>query len=129
MSEYTLFGSLFIMLIFPIIVSNYWLYFGIGLFPISMFAMGLIKTPFHTLSWLLIFGLVFLFIYKRDYSLFGIIFPFLALITIPRNAKMMYRSTLRKSSEGDELCFKYLYKIGIIVLHNRKSNQLISVGK
>lgn len=125
LSQYILFGAIIFMIIFPVIISNYWLYFGLGLIPVAIFAMGIIKTPIHTFSWLIITGLIIYSILSGNYSVFGIIIPFLALILGPRNAKLLYRKTLIKSAIRSELCFKYLYYIGIILLHNRETDEMI----
>lgn len=125
LSQYILFGAIIFMIIFPIIISNYWLYFGLGLIPVAIFAMGIIKTPIHTFSWLITIGLIIYSLLSGNYSVFGIIIPFLALIFGPRNAKLLYRKTLIKSSLRSELCFKYLYYIGIILLHNRATDEMI----
>ncbi len=75
------------MFIFPIVVSNYWLFFGLGLIPIAIMAMSIIKTPIYLISWIIILGLIIYTVSVSNFNILGIIVPFVALITGPRNAK------------------------------------------
>lgn len=127
LSIYTLWGAIITMIIFPIVVSNYWLFLGLGLIPIAIMAMSIIKTPFYSISWIIILGLIIYTVSVSNFSIFGIIVPFVALITGPRNAKLLYRKTLINSSIKNELCFKYLFYIGILILHDKETGEIIKI--
>lgn len=127
LSRYTLWGAIITMIIFPIVVSNYWLFLGLGLIPIAIMAMSIIKTPIYSISWIIILGLIIYTVSVSNFSILGIIFPFVALITGPRNAKILYRNTLVKSSIKNELCFKYLFYIGILILHEKETGEIIRI--
>lgn len=125
LSRYILYGTIAFMIIFPALVSNYWLYFGLSLIPLAIFAMGIVKTYFHVISWITTICLILYSLFSGNYSIFGIIIPFVALLIGPRNAKLLYRKTLIESSNSSEICFKFLYYTRILVLHDKKTGEII----
>jgi len=125
LTQYSMFGSIIFMLVFPLVLSNYWLYFGLLLLPLGIMSSSIIKTPFYSLSWLVTIVLTMYALYSNHFEIFGLIIPHLTLNLGLRNGKLLYRDTMVYSAMRNELCFKFLYYIGIVQLYDRSNEKLI----
>lgn len=127
LSQYIFSIAIPFMLIFPILVANYWLYFALLLIPISIFASSIIKSPVQTLFWLIIIGLILYSLISGNYDIYGMVLPAIILLVGPKRAKTLYRETMIKSAMRNELNFKFLWFIGMIQLHNRQTDEFFSI--
>lgn len=119
-TQYLGVGSIFFLLIFPIVVSNYWLYFGLLLLPIGLMASSIYKTPFYNFFWIIVILLIVSSFYFAQYSMLGVVVLNVLFMRGLKMGKMFYRDTLIRAATRSEICFKYLYHIGMIQLYNRK---------
>ena len=129
LSTYIIFGSILFMLIFPIIVSNYWLYLFILLVPLSIFASGLIKNPIQTLFLLIVIGLILYSIFAGVYINIAMVIPAIIILIGSKKAKLFYRHSLIKSAIRNELNFKFLWFIGIIQVRDKLTDEIFSYSK
>jgi len=124
-TTYLLFGSIFFIIIFPILVSNYWLCFGLLLIPLGVMSSSIIKTPIYFFSWLIVIALSVYSLYSKNYEIFGLIVPYLILKLGLRGGKLFYRDSMVRLAMQNELNFKFLYYIGIVQLLDRYNGQLV----
>ena len=127
LTQYVLFGSIIFALVYPIIVSNNWLYFGVLLLPFGIFSGGLIKTQLYNLSWIVAFVLMLIANLTKHYEIIRIAIPHLALMLGLRNGKLLFRETMIRSAKRNELCFKFLYYIQMIQLYDRTNDKFIKI--
>jgi hypothetical protein len=112
-------------LVYPIVVSNYWLYFGLLMIPLSIMSSGIMKTPLKSLFWLIEVVLTIYSIYTVNYKILGIVVLSYLLKYFPQKAKTIYRDSMIKYALKNELKFKFLYYIRMISLYNRQTETLI----
>lgn len=126
LSKYILFGVIIFMLVFPWVVSEYWLFILILLIPIALFSSGILRSPIKTLFFIIVTGIIIYSIAFRDYTIIAMTIPPIILIICVREAKILYRNTMINSAARDELNFKFLWFIGMIQLRNKLTNEVIS---
>jgi hypothetical protein len=124
-TQYLTFGSVILLLILPIIASNYWLYFGLLLLPVGLMATSIIKTPFYNLFWILIAVLIAYAFYSSQYSILGVAVLNIAFMLGFRQGKLFYRDTIIRAAIRSELCFKFLYQIGMVHLYDRDNDTFV----
>ena len=117
------------MLLYPLLISNFWLYFLLPLIPLAAYANGILKSPYKKLYWLSILGLSIYSVIFSKYELFGMIIPAFVQVKSIHKAKYFYMDTIIKSAIRNELNFKFLYYIGLIKLENKITGETYSVYK
>lgn len=118
LTTYMLYGSILFMLLYPILVSNYWFYLTLPLLPLSALASGITKSPYKWIFWFIIVWLTLYALFSSNYLLFGMICPAALLVKSIQKAKYLYSNTIIKSAKRNELNFKFLFYIGLIRLEN-----------
>jgi hypothetical protein len=124
-TQYMTFGAIILLLILPIFTSNYWLYFGLLLLPIGLMATSIIKTPFYNLFWILIAMLIGYAFYSSQYSILGVAALNIIFMLGFRQGKLFYRDTIIRAAIRSELCFKFLYHIGMVHLYDRDNDTFV----
>lgn len=107
----------------PLILENYWLYFGLLLFPVAMYSAGLIKKP--PLFWLVIIGVSLYSVYSGILEILIMVFLSLIYKFSLSNALKHYRDKITEAAKKNELNFKFLYTLGLVALNNKKSNSFL----
>lgn len=113
------------LIIFPLIVSNYWLYFFLPLILISALSTSPVKTIFKPLFWVIILTAGGYAFYSSQFEIFGMILPILALKFSTSYARKLFQKEIIQSAKNDELSFKWLYARGSVVLEDKDNGSLI----
>jgi len=126
LSSYLLFISIGILILYPIFVSNYWLYFTLPLAYISFIASGVYPTFYSTLFNIMIIIFLILIIFLSKYVLIGILVGLFLMKVGPYRSKMYYRNSLVKYAMNNELVFKFLYLENILQLRDKKTEEIVT---
>jgi len=120
LSPYTIKASIFFMIIFPLLVSNYWLYLILILIPVAAKASSIFPSPSKLLYWIAIIGLIIYALFSKNFEIYGMITPLLLLKIFPQKSMVLYRDTILNAARSNELNFKYLFYIRMVTLQEKK---------
>lgn len=129
LSSYLLFISIVTLILYPIFVSNYWLYFTLPLAYISFMASGIYPTFYSKLFIIMIILFLILIIFLSKYVLIGILVGLFFMKVGPYRSKLYYRNSLVKYARNNELIFKFLYLENILQLRDKKTEVIVTFGR
>lgn len=127
LSSWILLSCLIVMLVIPLILSNYWLYFFLLLLPLSALASGPIKTPIKPLFWLIIIGIGIYGITMMNYDLLIMLVPLLILKYSAIKARKVFQKSIIRAAKSHEIFFKFLYITGNISVYDSEKDELYNV--
>ncbi|GAB6283083.1 MAG: hypothetical protein STSR0008_18380 [Ignavibacterium sp.] len=124
LTNYNVFFMSLIMIIYPILVSNYWLYLGLSFLLLGIFGSSMGKSPIKTLFYFINIIVIIYSLVSNKIEILGITIPPLLLVIGMTVAKKKYRNTIISLAAQNDLYFKFLWFTGIILLHNKLTKKL-----
>lgn len=107
------------MLVYPLIISNFWLYLLLVLVPVVSFSRNW-KT-----GWIVIVLSAAYFVNTENFEAYGMVILFMLVRIVKATARNIFEKEIVNSARRDELAFKWLYARGSIKLVNKNSGSLI----